>query len=239
MKKTKICLAIVTFILLGCLLAGGLFFFSNNFKPNIKEQEITTPQMVFKHPVYGTFCIEKMAGRLTNSSGYYETMSFVLKDKTNLWHIKQEIYDYYSSDRHSSHTDIDFSSETIDKFEFAVIPRYEILSNTQVDLESIDFDYKEKFDNANVFFHDNGAPYDKHNVAIYTLNSDVFSYNKDYEKVDVENRKFTIGLYNKSINMFLVYHDYSWIVQEGDELCFLVSDKNYIFSESFIENIFP
>ncbi len=216
MKFLKVILiAVVILAVLGGAVGAYL-----HFKPADKPSDtLADESLVLTTKDYGTFTFEKskmFANRFENNK---MTISYgLLAPNSDLNAI---LLDNYNEEKY--------------KYKLVVIPEFNSETNTQNPIAGTHINYEEKVV-ASVRYYSSPVASD---IEAYVLKDNVITYNKPYEEIPEDEKRFTIGFYRYDENGVGTNYIFIWMngvfqKNTNNEYVYFTSNTNYVFASMLI-----
>lgn len=219
MKKVLITILIILIILVITGGAVGMYWHLKPVDPVGESLVLTTKD-------YGTFIFTK--GKqisTTYDKGIPSRINGLLLPNTKLSAV--------ILDNHYASNEIDAQS-----YKLVVIPEFDIESKTQNTNAGKHINYSEKI-NASVSFDSGGSGGGtlSDNIEAYILEDNIITYNKPYEDIPAEEKRFAIGfckVQNEGSSHIYFWGDVMWQIGNDGEYMFFTSDTNCVFSQNLL-----
>ncbi len=221
MKKALNITAVVLLILaiLGGAIGVYLHYKSVDKPPTDESLVLTTKD-------YGTFIFTKGKQIATTyDKGIPSRINGLLLPNTN---ISAVILDNWYS-----------NNDTVQQtYKLVVIPEFDIKTRTQNTIAGTHINYSEKI-NASVSFGMGGSGGGtlSDNIEAYILEDNIITYNKPYEDIPAEEKRFAIGfckVQNEGSSHIYFWGDVMWQIGNDGEYMFFTSDTNCVFSQNLL-----
>lgn len=219
MKKALNITAVVLLILaiLGGAIGVYLHYKSVDKPPTDESLVLTTKD-------YGTFIFTKGKQIATTfDKGIPSRINGLLLPKTN---ISAVILDNWYS-----------NNDTVQQtYKLVVIPEFDIETRTQNTIAGTHINYAEKVVTS-VQFGSGGILAE--NIEAYILEDNIITYNKAYEDIPAEEKRFSIGFYkvpsesSPRANIYF-WDNAMWEKSNDGEYMFFVSDTNCVFAQNLL-----
>ena len=218
MKKVLITISIILIILVITGGAVGMYLHLKPVDPVGESLVLTTKD-------YGTFAfIKGKQISTTYDKGIPSRINGLLLPNTNISPV--------ILDNQFASNDIDAQS-----YKLVVIPEFDIETRTQNTIAGTHINYSKKI-NASVSFGMGGSGGGtlSDNVEAYILEDNIITYNKPYEDIPANEKRFAIGFCNvQNESSLRIYFWGNAIWQKGNgEYMFFISDTNCVFSQNLL-----